>query len=173
MNNLSYKKSVESLRTMNEKYGDVWVLPEFKDCLLFAITEGAEAIDAKLRQNPKYFRNRDLNNNFEEEYYKEVCDLIMMIIKSLMSVDHEFTYDMPSDGYKDTLFEEVIDIIEFLAFLHNQSTGDINLQSLESCIVDLMAHLEAETHIGFVGETISAKMDATEKKIKERKNANQ
>jgi hypothetical protein len=56
-----------------------WPTPTVEDCLLFAFTELGEAVDAHLRSNAQYARNRDKDLSVLDE----LADCAMMLLTAL------------------------------------------------------------------------------------------
>ena len=54
----------------------IWPLPDKYDSIRFALTEAAEAIDAELRDNPFYKRNREKHMTIDHELAQ--CFLMIM-----------------------------------------------------------------------------------------------
>ena len=69
--------AVWSFRDSMEPYG--WTTPCPMDALRFAVTEAAEALDAWLRLNPRYKRNRERQERIEAE----LADCAIMLITAL------------------------------------------------------------------------------------------
>lgn len=90
----------------NNKIGDIWILPNTEECKIFAVTECGEVLDALMRTNAKYFRNRNITNT-QEEVIKEITDVVMMIWKSYMAIEinqnlvliSDFSYTMAQEDY--------------------------------------------------------------------------
>ncbi len=74
---------VRQLRMEADKLG-VWVTPLASDCLAFAVTEIAEAVDATLRDNPVYTRN----SKKEVSVADELGDTAIMLASYLIAAGH-------------------------------------------------------------------------------------
>ena len=61
--------------TFREDTGDVFPVPSQHDSLRFAVTEAGEALDAHLRNNGTYKRNRDKDHS----EYRELAQALMML----------------------------------------------------------------------------------------------
>lgn len=57
----------------------IWPRPDIQDSLLFAYTELGEAVDADLRNNETYQRNREKNNDVLDE----LADCAIMLLTAL------------------------------------------------------------------------------------------
>lgn len=77
------KDLVDIVRQSRERTADVFPLPIIDDCIDFAITEAAEYIDAKKRENPIYKRN----NSKEHSPRKELGQCGYMVASALMQMD--------------------------------------------------------------------------------------
>lgn len=58
---------------------DVWPTPDTQDALLFALTELGEAVDADLRTNGTYARNRDKSLDVLDE----LSDMALMLLTAM------------------------------------------------------------------------------------------
>lgn len=86
------KDLVDIVRQSRERTADVFPLPSIDDCIDFAITEAAEYIDAKKRENPIYKRN----NSKEHSPRKELGQCGYMIASALIQHDGRI-YDPYAD----------------------------------------------------------------------------
>lgn len=68
---------------------ETWFCPTLLEALTWAATEVGEALDACLRQDPKWFRNCTKAVPTNEEIAEEIFDFIMMgcIALNLLDVD--------------------------------------------------------------------------------------
>jgi NTP pyrophosphatase (non-canonical NTP hydrolase) len=76
---MKFLEQVEKLRGAADKIG-VWVTPPPEDCLAFAVTEAGEAVDALLRQNPRYARSHKKKVSVEHE----LGDMAVMLASYLI-----------------------------------------------------------------------------------------
>ena len=65
----------EMVRQFRKDTADVFPVPPQRDSLRFAVTEAAEALDAYLRNNGTYKRNRDKEHSEE----RELAQALMML----------------------------------------------------------------------------------------------
>lgn len=164
----SYQVAVNELTKMNEEYGDVWKLPPYKDSLMFAMTEIGETFDALMRMKPEYFRNREFEQTIND-FYDEACDVGMMSIKALMSINYKYDFEY--------LGLEPFDKIEHAVLLIGRIAGDDLLSdfepvypaSLENGIIMLIMTIESIAGTNYFADYIKAKMDKTRAKIIARK----
>lgn len=61
---------------------DIWVHPGYEDSLLFALTEIGEALDASLRMDPRYSRNRDRTMSVKDE----MADAVIMLVRAATAI---------------------------------------------------------------------------------------
>lgn len=164
----SYEIAVNELAKMNEEYGDVWKLPPYKHSLMFVVTEIGEAFDAIMRMKPEYFRNRDFTQGLTD-FYDEACDVAMMSIKALMSINYKYNFEY--------LGLEPFDKIEHAVLLISRIVGDDLLSdfepvypaSLENGIIMLIMTIESVAGENYFANFIRTKMDKTRAKILARK----
>lgn len=170
----SYEVAVKALQDINEEHGDVWKLPPFRHSLMFALCEFGESVDAELRTYPEYMRNRELEGDFAEERYLEICDGIMMLMKALMSVSYSFefrteAYLMVDRTLDQEVYSTVRSIAEILGFMASLSSPSMLAFKIEYMIVDLITVVEKEKGDGYVGKTIAEKVEKTRIKIMKKK----
>lgn len=162
--NHSYRIIVDELSQMEADWGHVWKTPPLIDSLKFAACEVAEAIDAELRMNGDYFRNRDFAQT-RDEYYAEICDAIMMLCKALMSVEYPFDFERDPivSSIKKSLYR-VGSGIYILLFNEER----INYSQIEDLLIDLANSVDTELGEGYVARVITEKLVRTREKIIER-----
>lgn len=167
----SYEIAVNELTKMNKEHGDTWKLPPYKDSLMFAKTEVGECFDALMRMNPAYFRNREFAQTIND-FYDEACDVAMMAIKALMSIQYEYNFDF--------IGLEPLDKIEYAILTIDSIINDDLLEegqpvfpfSLENGIIILIMTIESVAGENYFANFIRAKMDKTRAKILARKAEN-
>ena len=83
-------KLIRLVAEHREQIGDARPYPPAGDCVLFAVTEAAELVDAVLRQEPRYLRN----NAKQVDPAAEAGDLGYMIASAIDQIDRRV--DMPT-----------------------------------------------------------------------------
>lgn len=164
----SYEIAVNELTKMNNEYGDVWRLPPYKDCLMFVMTEIGEAFDALMRQNPAYFRNRDFSQSMDD-FYKESCDIVMMAIKALMSINYEYNFSFFGlESLGDTRYA-ILSLCNVVAEDLMEETRPVYPLSIETMTIMLIMTIEDKAGEGYVGRYMEEKMNKTRAKIEAKK----
>lgn len=88
---------VTKMLKMEEEIGDIWKLPDFLDCHLYAQSEATEFLESVLLR----VRNKDSRNNKKLEDFDtatEMFDVTMMLIRSLIALEGGKTIDGESEG---------------------------------------------------------------------------
>lgn len=166
----SYEFGIHQLVKMNEEYGDTWILPEYKDCLRFVLTEIGEVADALMRMNPKFFRNRDFTQGLDD-FYTEACDVVMMCMKALMSIKYEYNYSFYGLDAENSIEYAVLQINSIVT--DDLLSGDTRAfpLSIETRMISLLLTIEKIAGETYFNNYIVAKMNKTREKIIARKAA--
>lgn len=76
---------VEEVREFRERMGERFLTPDPMTSILFALTEVGEAIDARLREDPRWKRNREKDHDFP----RELAQALLMTLTAMMGVVEE------------------------------------------------------------------------------------
>ena len=164
----SYEIAVNELTKMNEEYGDVWKLPPYKDSLMFAKTEVGECFDALMRMNPAYFRNREFAQTIND-FYDEACDVAMMAIKALMSIQYEYNFDFIGLDPAPTIQQAILILDRVIADDLLEMNFPAFPFTIENGVIMLIITIESIAGENYFANFIRAKMDKTRAKIIARK----
>lgn len=122
---------VEYILKWRQQYAADFPIPSKLESIQFAFTEVAEAVDAKLRENPNFKRNKSK----EISYVNELCDVIFMLV----------TY-LGSGAYVKSLSAETgLDISLVAVYVsHAMRYHDMNMRHAHDAAVEA---LEATYHL--------------------------
>jgi hypothetical protein len=112
--------------------------PDSKDSILFALTEAAEAIDAELRNNPRYLRSHTKNLN----KIQELLQCLIMILTAL-GPDHRFPAQIYMNGVKLTdVYSIVCQVaLMFAVYVTDGLTWRTYAERAAAAIVDYLHRL--------------------------------
>lgn len=90
---------------------EVWPTPDRIDALRFCATETAEAIDAELRLNSAYARNRDKDLSVQDE----LCDALMMALTAVKGDMLPWTLDSLSASWQVDARQASLTLLNLMA----------------------------------------------------------
>jgi hypothetical protein len=165
------------IEAANKEFGDVWVMPTPKQCLMYSVQEWAEANDAWMRSTTAHFRN----NERPTEWVSECCDVMMMMSKFVMQVDkfneirYELAYDAGvttseyrADDVEGVFFDTLINIGKLMDMCGTKR-ATIDTVTARKAFVVIGAFYDLMPYEGFYLETMEAKMDKYRTKIAAKK----
>lgn len=114
---------VEIVRESRQRTAGVFPLPDVAACIDYAITEAAEAIDARLRAQ----RAGDKRNNGKElDERREWGQAGYMIASAIIQIDTSCLYSYDWDCYVNALDGSVYAVIRALCYIQDDCAGTEN-----------------------------------------------
>lgn len=132
--------SMRLLTLMESNYGHVWLLPDEQSCLIYALTEGIEAVEAQLRTKTR--PNDSRNNAKEFDYDQELADTAMMLLRFIQARHPEKPEDhltINSNERGEKIYEyldstEVFGVITIISGMLNSYLHDNNSNNYEMSV---------------------------------------
>ena len=129
-----------------EESKDVYPWPDDDHCILFAITELGEAIDALLREEDGWLRN----NEKEHSFYKELGDAAYMILSVRQLQIGEYFY---IDRYFNDMYRQVIEALRYTSRAY-YNNSELSRQMLLTNALEVIDSVSGFDIAGYVKNTL-------------------